>query len=219
LLDYLADQLIKNGWRLKPIHKLIMTSAVYRQDSRPDEARAKVDRENRLLWHWPRHRLEAEVIRDSVLAVSGQLDPRMYGPGTLLETSKRRSIYFTVKRSKLMPMMQVFDAPEALTGIADRPATTVAPQALLLMNNPQVRAAARAFAGRVAPRPDTPLEDAVTAAYRIALTRPPAADELADAAEFVRAQAASYASKDSRERALADFCQTLMCLNEFIYVE
>jgi hypothetical protein len=219
LLDWLATELIKEGWRLRPIHKLIMTSAVYRQGAQVDEARAKVDRDNKLCWRWSGRRLEAEVIRDSLLAVSGQLDARMFGPGTLDEGSRRRSIYFTVKRSKLVPMMQVFDAPEALSGVADRPTTTIAPQALLLMNNPNVRGHARALARRIAPAAGTSVEEAVKAGFLTALARPPTADELDDSVAFVREQLTTYPAASRRELALADFCQVLMCLNEFIYVD
>jgi hypothetical protein len=219
VLDYLAGELIKHNWRLHPIHKLIMTSAVYTQGSRADEARANVDRENKLLWHFPPRRLEAEVIRDTLLSVGGDLDAKQFGPGTLDPASKRRSIYFTVKRSKLMPMMVIFDAPEALSGMADRPTTTIAPQALHLLNNPQVRAHARGLARRIAPDSRTPLEDAVRQGYRIALARTPTPDELTDGVAFVRAQEATYPANTGREAALADFCQVLMCLNEFVYVE
>jgi hypothetical protein len=219
LLDYLAGELIANGWRLRPIHRLIMTSAVYQQSSQVDEAKVKRDRDNLLCWRKPARRLEAEVIRDTLLAVSGSLDPRLYGPGTLDEASKRRSIYFTVKRSKLVPMMVIFDAPEALSGMAERPTTTIAPQALHLLNNPQVRAYARAFARRIAPDERTPLETALRTAYRIALAREPTREELADSVAFVSGQLASYAATDRRELALADFCQVLMCLNEFVYVD
>jgi hypothetical protein len=224
LLDYLAGELIKNGWRLKPIHKLIMTSAVYRQDSRMDETKAKVDRDNNLCWRNPARRLEAEVIRDSLLAVSGSLDPKLYGPGTLDDdasgtASKRRSIYFTVKRSKLVPMMVIFDAPEALGGMAERPTTTIAPQALHLLNSPQVRAYARSFAQRIAPDTQTLLEKAIRTGYLIALARAPSSQELADSIAFINQQMATYTGTDRRERALADFCQVLMCLNEFVYVD
>src|SRR5262249_20245945 len=110
LLDWLASELIARKWKLKEIHKLILTSATYMQESRTDDSRLRLDRENKLFWHHPGQRLEAEVIRDSLLYVSGMLDETMLGPGTLDENSRRRSIYFTVKRSKLMPMMTVFDA-------------------------------------------------------------------------------------------------------------
>jgi mono/diheme cytochrome c family protein len=221
LLDWLATELIKNNWRLKPIHKLILSSAVYQQGPQFDEAKMKADSDHRLFWRRPRHRLEAEVVRDALLSVSGVLDPKLFGPGTLDETSKRRSIYFTVKRSKLMPMMQVFDAPDALSGVGERPTTTIAPQALLLMNNPQVRDYARSFARRIAPDERTRVEDAVKAGYLIALARGPSAEELADAVAFVKTQVESYraAGKSGRELALTDFCQVLMCLNEFIYVD
>jgi cytochrome c553 len=222
LLDWLATELIARGWKLKELHKLILTSAVYMQSSQSDEARLKIDRENKLCWRHPAKRLESEVIRDSLLAVGGALDETMYGAGTLEEGSKRRSIYFTVKRSKLMPMMVVFDAPEALVGVADRPATTIAPQALMMMNNPHIRAWAKGFAQRVAPDDKTTPEAAVKAAYEIALSRPPSSSELADAIEFINSQMAVYqraGKSEARQLALADFCQTVMCLNEFVYVE
>src|SRR5207237_8627682 len=92
---------------------------------------------------------EAEASRDSLLASSGQLDLQMYGPGTLEESSRRRSIYFTMKRSKLIPMLVIFDAPDGTVGVGERPSTIVAPQALLMMNNPQVRMWAKSLAARV----------------------------------------------------------------------
>ncbi len=222
LLDWLATELIRNGWKLKPIHKLIMTSAVYQQSSYLDESKLKADRDNRLCWRRPTRRLEAEVIRDALLYASGSLDPKMFGPGTLDESSRRRSIYFTVKRSKLMPMMTVFDSPDALSGIGDRPTTTIAPQALLLMNNPQVRLYAKNLARRLAPDAKTPVEDAIKAGYLFTVSRPPTPEELADAVAFINQQMESYKAagkSDARELALADFGQVLMCLNEFVYVE
>ena len=179
--------MINNGWRLKPIHKLIMTSAVYQQSTQMDEAKAKIDRDNKLYWRQPARRLEAEIIRDAILCVSGDLDTKQFGPGTLDDKSKRRSIYFTVKRSKLIPMMVIFDAPEALGGMAERPTTTIAPQALHLLNNPQVRQAARSFAKRIAPEATTTLDAAVRPGYLIAL--PPTEPRLADGVAFGNANA------------------------------
>jgi mono/diheme cytochrome c family protein len=222
LLDYLASELARRDWDLKAIHRLIVTSRVYQQSCDIDEQRAAVDRENKLLWHRPRHRLEAEVIRDAVLAVSGELDERLYGPGTLSEGHHRRSLYFTVKRSQLMPSMTVFDAPDGTTPVADRPQTTIAPQALLLMNNPQVRDASRQFAARLVPVTTQSLDAAITRGYLTAVSRAPTTEELLSAVEFVRQQAASYSSTDPQagmSRALVDFCQVLYCLNEFIYTE
>jgi hypothetical protein len=113
----------------------------------------------------------------------------------------------------------IFDAPEALSGMAERPTTTIAPQALHMMNNPQVRQAARSFARRIGPDAKTPIEDAIRQGYLIALARQPNREELEDGVQFVRQQAASYPEAQRRESALADFCQVLMCLNEFIYVD
>jgi mono/diheme cytochrome c family protein len=222
LLDWLATELVARRWKLKDVHKLIMTSAVYMQSSRYDETKAAVDRENELFWRRPPHRLEAEVIRDALLAAGGLLDTTMYGPGTLDEGTKRRSIYFTVKRSKLISMMTVFDAPDALSSIGERSATTVAPQALMLLNNPLVQQSARAFAERIAGADAGSAEAAVRAGYLIAVAREPTPEELTDDLAFISAQTGSYNATgrpDARKLAWADFCQVLLCLNEFVYVE
>ena len=108
---------------------------------------------------------------------------------TLDEGSKRRSIYFTVKRSKILPMMQVFDAPDALVSLGERPTTTIAPQALMLLNNPNVRTYAKSFALRIAPDAKTSFEDAVNAGYVTAIARPPSAEEFAESVAVVKAQA------------------------------
>ncbi len=171
LLDWLAKELIDSGWKLKHIHKLMMTSAAYMESSAGDKQKAAVDVDDKLLWRFAPRRLEAEAIRDSILSVSGQLDATMYGPGTLDRMQKRRAIYFTIKRSQLIPMMTQFDAPDSLVGIDARQATTVAPQALLLMNNALVRECATHLAERVRPKVETPLADAVRAGYMRTLGR------------------------------------------------
>ena len=222
LLDYLATQLINNGWHLKPIHKLIMTSAAYMQTSDFASDKSLADPLNSLVWRQNFRRLEAEAIRDSMLAISDQLDETMYGPGTLNEAMKRRSIYFFIKRSKLIPIMTLFDMPDPLVSQGSRPATTIAPQALLFMNNAQVRSYAASFAKRIAPAAEKSLDDAVAQAYVIALGRKPSAKEIADNTAFIREQMASYDSQkkgNSLDTALTDFCQVMMCLNEFVYVE
>ena len=214
LLDYLAAELIRNGWTLKPIHRLIVTSATYKQSSARDEAKAKADPDNKLVWRQPVRRLSAEVIRDSILFVGARLNTTMYGPGTLSEESPRRSIYFTMKRSKLIPSLVVFDAPDGTVGVGERPSTTVAPQALHLMNNPHVRAAAYGLARRAMGDGKTSDVDAITLAYKIALCREPTKDELKDATDFLKGHTGT-----ARETAMADLCQVLFCLNEFLYVE
>lgn len=212
LLDYLAGELIRGGWKLKPIHRLIVTSAAYRQSSARDEAKARLDPDNMLVWRQPVRRLSAEVIRDSILFVGGKLHTTMFGPGTLSEESPRRSIYFTMKRSKLIPALVVFDAPDGTVHVGDRPSTTIAPQALHLMNNPHVRGAAHGFARRVLG--DGKIDDleAVKRAYAMALCREPTAGELADGVAFIK-------DPPDRQTALADFCQVLFCLNEFLYAD
>src|SRR5207248_8235584 len=147
--DWLACELIDNGWSLKHLHKLMMTSAIYTQGTQSDKERPAIDVDNRLHWRRVPQRLEGEVIRDALLAVGGTLDPRPFGPGTLDPNHKRRSIYFTIKRSQLVPMMTLFDGPDALQGVEQRVTTTTAPQSLMLMNNALVRSAAKAMAERV----------------------------------------------------------------------
>ena len=221
LLDFLAAELIRNGWRLKPVHKLILTSATYLQGDATDAARMKIDPDNTLWWHRARQRLEAESIRDSILSVSGDLDKKMFGPGSLDEGMKRRSIYFTVKRSKLIPMMTQFDWPDSLQGMGRRVNTTVAPQALLLMNNPHVRDAATNFAKKIAAGGTEP-GGLVARAYRIALGRAPSQTEVADGTTFLASQTAAYIAEkkpDAQKLAVADFCQAVFSLNEFIYAE
>jgi mono/diheme cytochrome c family protein len=227
LLDWLAGELIRHGWQLKPIQRLILTSAAYCESSEADRAKEAADPGNRFFWRHEKRRLEGEVVRDALLACGNRLDERMFGPGSLDEAQRRRSIYFTVKRSELVPMMQVFDAPEALSSMGDRPSTTIAPQALLLLNNPNVRADARAFAARLSPALDRSTADAVRSGYRIALCRDPQPSELDDSMAFIEQQRALHESdsrpaahkSDARVSALLDFCQVLMCLNEFVYVD
>jgi mono/diheme cytochrome c family protein len=222
LLEWLANDLIANQWKIKRLHKQIMLSNAYTQTSTSRDDGLKLDPQNELLWRFSPKRLEAEVIRDTVLAVSGQLDEKMYGPGTLDEASKRRSIYFTVKRSKLIPMMQLFDQPEPLVGVGNRPSTTVAPQALALMNSPHVRRDAQAFANQLTPAADKSWAEAIELGYVSAVGRTPDAEEISLAVAFLESQEKSYQAsnkKNARALALADFCQILFELNEFVYVE
>ena len=213
LLDWLALELIENGWRLKPLHKQIVMSATYRQSAAHDAAKLKADPQNKLHWRRTPARLEAEVIRDSILKVSGRLDERMFGAGTLDERMLRRSIYFMIKRSKLIPSMQLFDSPEPLVSQGSRPVTIIAPQALHFMNNGQVRASAMELASRLKAQPDTAA--AVTLGYQTVLGRAPTPKEQKSIASFIDVQEKSY-TNNGRELALADFVQVLFGLNEFI---
>ena len=218
LLDWLARRLLEGGWRLKPIHRLLLTSNVYCQDGRGDDGRRDRDLENRFWWHRPRRRLEAEAIRDALLSVSGRLDPGMYGPGTLDENSPRRSVYLKVKRSRLAPTMMLFDWPEHLVSIGRRANTTTAAQALAFMNSP----AGRGYAESLADRLPADSGRAVTRAWQLALGRMPRSDEQAAVAVFLERQERIYrvAGRPGPARtARVDLCQALLGMNEFIYVD
>ena len=219
LLDFLAQDLIDGGWKLKRIHRAMMMSATYRQNADFDEQRASIDRENRLYWRRAPRRLEAEAIRDSMLAVSGQLDPKMFGPGSRDANMRRRSIYFFIKRSQLIPMMVLFDWPEHLVSIGQRATTTVAPQALMFMNSPQGRKYADAFARRLQ---NEDRQQQIQNAYRYAFQRAPTTEELQLGTDFIAAQEALHKksqSKNATHQALVDYCQALLGMNEFVYVD
>jgi hypothetical protein len=131
LLDWLAGQLIAGGWKLKPLHRMILQSRAWQQSTQRSPEKEAADPSNALFMRRTPQRLEGEAIRDSMLAVSGLLDETMFGPGTRDENSRRRSIYFTIKRSLLIGSMVAFDLPEPLVSQGTRPTTTVAPQALI----------------------------------------------------------------------------------------
>ncbi len=209
LLDWLAHSLITHGWNLKRLHKQIMMSAAYQQSTAHKADAAAIDDSNTYLWRFATRRLEAEAIRDSLLSVSGLFDPTPYGPGTLDKSMKRRSIYFTIKRSKLIGSMLVFDWPEHLVSIGQRASTTIAPQALYFLNSPQARQYAEGLANRA--------KD-IQGAYRIALNRPATAAEIDAAASFMQSQASHYPPDQAQQHALVDFCQALLSSNEFLYL-
>ena len=150
LLDYLAVRLVKDGWRMKGIQKLIMMSATYRQSSAvamPAGAKGK-DPEDRWLWKYPPRRLDAEEIRDSMLLVSGELKEEMYGPSADPATP-RLSIYTKVVRNNRDPLLEAFNAPDTYSSEADRNHTTTATQALLMINGDTVLKRAEMFAARL----------------------------------------------------------------------
>jgi hypothetical protein len=222
LLDWLARQLIAEGWKLKPLHKQIMMSAAYQQAVMRDTGKESADPVNDWFMRRIPQRLEAEAIRDSMLFVSGQLDATLFGPGTRNETSRRRSIYFNIKRSLLIGSMVAFDAPEPLVSQGLRPTTTVAPQALMIMNSPQVRSWVEALVRRLQSdcRADASDAKLVERAYALCFGRQPQPDELQAAEDFLTHQRASYTAdkkSDAAAQSLADYCQVLFGLNEFVY--
>jgi mono/diheme cytochrome c family protein len=218
LLDWLAADLIGHGWSLKRIHRLILTSAAYQEDSRFDAERAKLDRENLLRWRWAPRRLEAEPIHDALLAVSGLLNPSMFGPGTLDSNMRRRAVYFQIKRSQLIPMMMLFDWPEHLVSIGQRSTTTTAPQALAFMNSELGRQCASALSRRL---PVQSHEASIKELYRLAYGREPSDIEARLAGEFLRRQGDRYRADgrlDPAKLARIDLAQAIMSMSEFIYV-
>jgi hypothetical protein len=212
LLDWLATELVRHGWRLKPIHKLILMSDTYRMGGLGSADNERMDPDNRFLWRRHPRRLEAEAIRDNALAVGGVLDETMFGAGTLDEQMRRRSIYFTVKRSRLVPSLQTFDWPDTLTSLERRAVTTTPSQALVFINEPQFRQMAEGFARRIADAPDR-----VGTAYVIAYGRPPSQRERTLSEAFLQRQTGSRNA--DVKTALTDFCAALMSANEFIYIE
>jgi hypothetical protein len=222
LLDWLAIELIKNGWRMKSIHKLIMQSSAYRENTKLNAQNVKIDPDNQWFWRRTPKRLEAEVIRDSMLAISGQLDATMFGAGTLNESHKRRSIYFMIKRSKLIPMMQLFDSPEPLVSVGGRPSTTIAPQALMFLNNKNVRLYAEAFGKKLLPAAEKSIASAIKLGYLMSVGREPDETETKQTTAYIENQIQQYEAQknpQAKEIALANFCQILLSLNEFVYAD
>ena len=229
LLDWLASTLIENEWSLKHIHRLILNSATYKQSDRFDKQRASVDLENRRHWRHTPRRLEAEAIRDSMLNIAGLLDKEMYGRGSLDESMRRRSVYFTIKRSKLIPTMMLFDWPEHLVSIGKRPVTTTAPQALLMMNNPQTREYATAFAKRMIKRvngdkkkpEERDFQKAIEFGYESVYGREPKERDVERSMTFLSKQIVTYREMEypaAEEAALTDFAQALFSGNEFMFI-
>lgn len=254
LLDWLAAEFVEGGWSIKHMHRLIADSSVYRQstyrraaDETPPPA-AEVDPDNRLYWCRLRRRLSAEQIRDALLAAADQLNSQMYGPGVRPELPpnfssreswkvsedvsqrNRRSVYIYAKRNLRYPLLEAFDFPDMHESCAARAQTTIAPQALMLLNSNLVLASAEAFArALLADQGDAQLESIVESAYLASLGRSPLAEEVEQGAEFIRRQVelveASQADAeaenptDSLATAVADFCHVLFNSNEFIYLE
>ena len=239
LLDWLAAEFVENGWSLKHIHRLMVLSAAYRQDSRvdPNEPRCAkaltADHDDHLLWHARRRRLEGEEIRDAMLSISGELNPRPFGvsarpklpdrigsyawkPDARPEDQDRRSVYVFAKRNLRYPLFDAFDLPDMHNSCARRAVTTTAPQALLLLNSEFTLERARKMGDDL--KALFPSDDAGLAAraYRLAWGRPADDDEVRLAVKFLAAQAATLHSRDA---AVADFCHALLNTNEFLYVD
>ncbi|MDR3636133.1 MAG: PSD1 and planctomycete cytochrome C domain-containing protein [Isosphaeraceae bacterium] len=229
LLEYLAAELAGRGWRAKEIHRLILNSAVYRQSSAPRGDASRADPDNQLFGRFPVLRLDAEALRDALLAVSGELDPRLGGPyvparrteagEVVAENSGRRSVYLQQRRTQVVSLLDVFDAPSLVTNCTRRNASAIPLQSLSLLNSDFALGRARAFAGRIKADAKTP-DERVARAFVVALGRSPTVDERAAAARFLEAQPRQYPGQpDAADRAWDDFCQMIMASNAFLYVD
>lgn len=254
LLEYLANEFVEDGWRIKTLHRTILTSAAWRQASARDsiDHRGKqIDPDNHLIWRMKPLRLEAEVMRDSMLAVSETLNLQAGGPGFKPYISpeanlarnikgegypkdakddastRRRSVYMFHKRLIPYPMFQAFDRPDLMTSCARRQNTTVAPQAMVLLNDRFVRAVARDFANQLLHRDNSVAEKAdlpsiVEKAFETAFARRPSETEIETSLQFLETQTKARIGReepDPQLEALTDYCQSLFGLNEFIYVD
>jgi mono/diheme cytochrome c family protein/cytochrome c553 len=239
LLDYLAAEFVRRGWSVKALHRLMLLSSTYRMSSiadlKTDTNPQSVDPENRLLHRMRVRRLEAEAIRDAILAVSGRLDQAMYGPSVLpyltpymegrgrpspgpLDGDGRRSVYINARRNFLTPMFVAFDYPVAFSTVGRRGTSAVPAQALTLMNDPFVVQQAGRWAERALAEPGKTAEQRIDALYRAAFARPPSTDEVHGALQFLVGQSERYGGAADDPRAWADLCHVLINVKEFIFV-
>jgi mono/diheme cytochrome c family protein len=231
LLDYLAAAFLESGWRVKALHRLILLSGTYRQAyATPEAAKASLkDPDDRWLWRFERRRLSAEELRDSMLAVSGKLNPTMGGPSVFVpvdpelvsalykpaqwavtsdpEQHHRRSIYLVAKRNLRLPSMEVFDQPTLASSCGRRECSTHAPQALELLNGSLSNPLAEAFAARLGREAGPEPAAQVELGFRLAAGRPPSADEKRLGLEYLK------------HRPLKEFALALFNLNAFLYVQ
>ncbi len=220
-------------WSLKRLHRLIMTSTVYRQSSRRDSAKDRSDGGNELHGRYPLRRLEAEVIRDRILAAAGRLDRTLFGPPVPVvedtvgqvdapDDRPRRSIYLQVRRSKPVAFLGAFDGPSCEVNCDRRGSSTVAPQALMLMNSKFIRDQSAHFARRLYDQAPGGLRQRVALAWQLAYQRPASRDEVDLGCRFVQRQTDLLrgAHGAAAERAaLTNLCQQLLASNEFLHVD
>ncbi|MCA9117739.1 MAG: DUF1553 domain-containing protein [Planctomycetaceae bacterium] len=238
LLDWLAAELVESGWSTKHIQRLIVTSATFQQASTVDARCRDIDPENRWLWHWQPRRLEQEVLRDAMLAVSGELDPAVGGASVPLEEreqSLRRSLYLFQQRGVPPEMQRLFDGPaEAGESCARRHTSTTALQSLYLFNDRFVLDRAIRLAETLQQEAGGSVPRQIRLACLRSLGREPNGEELQAAVEFVNRVASEDATTVAAVSAepadgqppphirlspLALFCQVLLNLNEFAYLE
>ena len=234
LLDWLAVQLVNQGWSTKAIHRLTMTSNTYRQSSRVTTEAEKLDPRNVLLSRMPLIRVDAEALRDSILFIAGRLDETSYGPPELLfvrhdgmvmtpdSSAKawRRSIYLQQRRMTVLTMLDLFDYPQMGPNCSKRASTAVAPQALFLLNNTMIRALADSLAQRVRKEAGDGLAQQIDRVYWLALSRPPTVEEKSILLEELgKAYEGTSSQPDAREQLMARLCHTIINSTAFIYID
>jgi hypothetical protein len=245
LLDWLASDFISNGWSLKRMHKHIVMSSTYRMSSRADNSQAvAVDPGNELHWRQNMRRLDAEAMRDSILAVSGKLNYEMGGRGffpalsrDVLETQSkpghgwdtsddasrsRRSVYAYIKRTLMVPLFEAFDYTNTAEAMGERPVTTVAPQALMLLNSEFLSEQAGHLSDRVASLSGDDTNSQIDQVFRIALQRMPATAEKEIAQQLLQTQKERLTAQSTAEanrQALRSLCLAILNLNEFVYID
>jgi cytochrome c553 len=240
LLDWLASEFIAQGWHMRPIHRLILTSNAYKMSSKGNAKALAQDPSNDHLWRFDMRRLTAEEIRDSILSISGSLNLKMYGPSVYPEIPRevlagqsvpgrgwkkkstpedqnRRSIYVHVKRSLLYPILEIFDLAEADRSTAVRFSSTQPTQALAMLNSDFINKQAAAFAHRLKQEAPADLERQVRLALYLATSRQPEEKEIRRGAQLV--QALQTNDGLSADTALQTFCLMVLNLNEFVYLD
>ena len=247
LLDWLASEFMARGWSIKQMHKLILMSATYQQSSSASAEALARDPENKMFSRQNRVRLEGEVIRDSLLAIGGKLNPKVGGPSVfppipedIAKTSKnwtetkdaaeqsRRSLYIFARRNLRFPFLEVFDAPDSNLSCPERGRSTTAPQSLTLLNSEEVMEAARATASRLLKESNSPAEQ-INRAFRLVLGRVPSSTERALSENFLAACSSrrealigpnqNGAATNAAAFALEELCRALFNLNAFVYVD
>ena len=209
LLDYLAHRFLDAGWSIKAMHRMIMLSAAYQQSSEGDPDTQKADPDNLLWGRMDRQRLEAEPFRDALLAVSGSLDATMGGPAFRDPNTPRRTIYLMTIRSDRSNYRMLFDAADPTSIVDKRIDSTVAPQALFLMNDPFVIERAKALAQRVVKTGPAEKREKIDWLYQLLYSRPATDREAQIGLSIVGTDAESWQR----------YCQVLLCANEFVYVD
>jgi hypothetical protein len=206
-----------HDWSWKTMHRLIVTSATYRQSAQHTHAEAmeQIDPANRLRWRWDVQRLDAEQIFDALQSVSGRLDLQVGGRS--VEKEPRRAIYRKVLRNKPDPILSLFDTPDGVNSMPHRPTTTTATQALALLNSSWADEFASAAAKALSSQTDGNVDEAIGLAYEVAWGRPPTEREAALAWDYLADGDGSRADRASLAE-LADICHVLINSNEFIYL-